>query len=77
MRYLVKVAMFGAFLTLLYFTIGLITQHLTQFISAHWVLGNNTIYILHKLKICEAVNIYISAVIASWIINKIINYWSG
>ena len=75
MSYLVKIAMFAAFVALLYFAIGIATNHIASAISTNFTLGNNAIYILHKLKICEAVNIYISAVIGTWIVNKIINYW--
>ena len=77
MSYLVKVAMFAAFVGLLYFAIGIATKEASTFIASHFSLGNNAIYILHKLKICEALNIYISAVIGSWIVNKIINYWAA
>jgi len=75
MWYLAKIGMFAVFVGLLYFAIGLAIQGAGDFISKYFVLGNNTIYILHKFKICEAVNIYISAVIATWIVNKVINYW--
>ena len=75
MSYLAKIAMFAAFVALLYFAIGIATNNIASAISTHFTLGNNAIYILHRLKICEAVNIYISAVIGTWIVNKIINYW--
>ena len=75
MSYAVKIIMFTAFVALLYFAIGIITNQASSFIASHFTLGNNAIYILHKLKICEAVNIYVSLVIATWITNKIINYW--
>ena len=77
MDYLAKVGMFLAFVGLLYFAIGIATKDAASFLASHFTLGNNAIYILHKLKICEALNIYISAVIGTWIVNKIINYWAG
>jgi len=73
--YLMKIGMFAAFVALLYYAVGLATGMASSFVSSHFALGNNAIYILHKLKICTAVNIYLSAVIGSWIVNKIINYW--
>lgn len=77
MSYLAKVAMFTFFVTLLYFAIGIATHHIATLIASNFKVGNNTIYILQRLKICTAVNIYISAVIGTWIVNKIINYWMG
>jgi hypothetical protein len=75
MKYVVKLAMFAAFVALLYFAIGIVVNYVSTFISNNFTLGNNAIYILHRFKICEAVNLYISLVIATWITNKIINYW--
>jgi len=75
MRYLVKVAMFSLFVAILYFAVNIATQQAAKFIANNLTIGKNAIYILHKFKVCEAINIYISAVIGSWLVNKIINYW--
>jgi len=75
--YAMKVGMFVVFVGLLYFAIGLATNKVAHLISTSFTLGNNAIYILHRFRICEAVNLYISAVISTWIVNKIINYWAG
>ncbi len=77
MRFVVKLALFSLFVTVLYFTIGLVVNNLSSLISSKFNVGNNVLYILHKLKICEAVNIFLSAYIGTWIVNKIINYWAG
>jgi len=77
MKYLVKLALFSAFVGILYFAISIAVGKASDFISSHLNLGANAIYIMHRFKICEAINIFISGVIGSWIVNKIINYWMG
>jgi len=73
--YAMKIGMFAVFIGLLYFALGIVTNQISNFISSNFQIGANALYILNRLKICEAVNIYISAVISTWIVNKIINYW--
>lgn len=73
--YAAKIGMFAIFVGLLYFTLSIVMNQVSSFIADNFSLGNNAIYILHKFKICEAVNVYISAVVGTWIANKIINYW--
>jgi len=72
--YLIKIGMFATFVALLYFAIGAIMGKVSSELTA-FNFGANVLYILSRFKICEAVNIYISAVVSTWIINKIINYW--
>jgi len=73
--YAMKMGMFAVFVGLLYFALGIVTNQISSFISSNFQIGANALYILNRFRICEAVNIYISAVISTWIVNKIINYW--
>jgi len=76
MRFATKLLFFSIFVALLYFVIGLITNKITSYLGS-FNFGVNVLYILHRLKICTAVNIFVSELIATWIINKIINYWGN
>lgn len=75
MSFIVKLAFFSIFITLVYFAIGLVMKEATSLVLGHFNVGNNVLYILHRLKICEAVNLFLSFYIATWMINKLINYW--
>ena len=76
MRFATKILFFTIFVAILYFAVGLVTNKISSLLNS-FNLGANVIYILHRLKICTAVNIFISELIATWIINKIINYWGS
>jgi len=76
MRFATKILFFAIFVAILYFAVGLVTNKISNLINS-FTLGTNVIYILHRLKICTAVNIFISELIATWIINKLINYWGN
>ena len=72
--YLIKVGMFLAFVAVIYFAISSVMTAVSKVLNL-FALGTNVLYILSKFHICEAVNVFLSAYIAGWIINKLINYW--
>jgi len=73
---LIKAATVAIFAVLLYFVIDYIVGNISNAIDVNSIAPTIKYYMC-RLGIFDAVNIFVSLLIASWFTNKLLNYLSG
>ena len=72
MGIVVKLLTIGLFAILLYFVIDFVVEEVQNKLSLD--LGINANYILCRMGVFQALNVFFSLMIASWFTNKMLNY---